>query len=118
MKFHNFWTIVTPPGWSCLFVDPLNRPNGLFEIVAGIVDTDRYTAPVHFPFFATGPDGLHAIEKGSPMVQVIPFRRDSAALAGHVGAETPEEREARIRVQRLVRAADGWYRTEARDPRA
>ena len=41
-KFHNFWTIVTPPGWSCLFVNPLNRPNGVFEILAGVVDTDTY----------------------------------------------------------------------------
>jgi hypothetical protein len=26
MKFHNPWTIRTAPGWSCLFVPPLNRP--------------------------------------------------------------------------------------------
>ena len=26
MKFHNYWTIRTPPGWSCLFLPPLNRP--------------------------------------------------------------------------------------------
>jgi hypothetical protein len=32
-KFHNYWTITTPPGWSCLFINPMNRPNGLFEIV-------------------------------------------------------------------------------------
>lgn len=75
-KNHNSWTIVTPPGWSVLVTHPLNRPNGLVEIPAGVADTDTYAAPIHFPFFATGPDGLHVIEKGSPVAQVIPFRRD------------------------------------------
>lgn len=113
-KFHNYWTIVTPPGWSCLFLDPLNRPNGLFEVVAGVVDTDTYRAPVHFPFFPTAPDGLHVIEKGSPMVQVIPFRRDSAEIPAEIRAARPDERADRDRVTRATRAAPGWYRTEAR----
>ncbi len=116
-KFHNFWTITTPPGWSCLFTQPLNRPNGLFEVVAGIVDTDTYRAPVHFPFFATGDDGLHVIEKGSPLVQVIPFRRDSAAIAADIRAETPDEATRRDKVHRNTRAASGWYRTVARAKR-
>jgi hypothetical protein len=116
-KFHNFWTVVTPPGWSCLFVDPLNRPNPIFEVIAGIVDTDTYRASVHFPFFPVAADGLHVIEKGSPMVQVIPFRRDSAELAAEIRAETPEEAADRTTVVRSTRAAPGWYRTEARAKR-
>lgn len=116
-KFHNFWTIVTPPGWSCLFVNPLNRPNGLFEVIAGIVDTDTYQAPVHFPFFPVGPDGLHVIEKGSPMVQVIPFLRDSAEITAEIRAETEAERTARQSVTRNTQSTPGWYRTEARNRR-
>jgi len=113
-KFHNYWTIVTPPGWSCLFLNPLNRPNGLFEVVAGIVDTDTYRAPVHLPFFPTGPDGLHVIEKGSPMVQVIPFRREDSAVAADIRAETAAEAASRTAVTRNTRATPGWYRTDAR----
>ncbi|MBV7409686.1 DUF6065 family protein [Maritimibacter sp. DP1N21-5] len=113
-KFHNFWTIVTPPGWSCLFVNPLNRPNGVFEVIAGIVDTDSYKAPVHFPFFPIAPDGLHVIEKGSPLVQVIPFRRDSAGLPAEIRSETGAEKAARKSVTRNTQAAAGWYRTDAR----
>jgi hypothetical protein len=79
-KFHNYWSIRTPPGWSCLFLPPLNRPNGVFEVLAGIVDTDTYSAHIHFPFFATGPEGVHVIEKGAALVQVIPFRRAGAAI--------------------------------------
>jgi hypothetical protein len=116
-KFHNFWTVVTPPGWSCLFVDPLNRPNPIFEVIAGIVDTDTYRAPVHFPFFPTASDGLHVIEQGSPMVQVIPFRRDSAELTAEIRSETPNEAADRTMVVRSTRATPGWYRTEARAKR-
>lgn len=117
MKFHNHWTIATPPGWSCLFVNPLNRPNGLFEVVAGVVDTDTYRAPIHFPFFATAPDGLHVIEKGSPMVQVIPFRRRSTDLQADIRAETAEERDTRSRIFRSTLSRTGWYRLFARDDR-
>lgn len=113
-KFHNYWTITTPPGWSCLFVDPLNRPNPVFRVAAGIVDTDSYRAPVHFPFFATGPDGVHVIEKGSPLVQVIPFRRDATEIAAEIRPERPDEAAERQRIHRSTLAATGWYRAAAR----
>ncbi len=117
MKFLNYWTIRTPHGWSCLFLDPLNRPNGIFQIVAGIVDTDSYRTPVHFPFFATGCDGLHEIAKGSPMVQVIPFRRDTTQIEADIRSETEAEAEDRDRIRRLTDTAPGWYRATARAKR-
>lgn len=116
-KFHNFWTIQTPPGWSCLFVPPLNRPNGVFEIVSGIVDTDTYTSEIHFPFFATGEDGLHVLERGTPMAQVIPFRRDGTDIEGIVRSESESEKETRQSILRKTLAADGWYRKFARAAR-
>ncbi|MCO8146115.1 hypothetical protein NHN26_12880 [Rhodovulum tesquicola] len=116
-KFINFWTITTPPGWSCLFVNPLNRPNGVFEIAAGVVDTDTYRSPIHFPFFATAEDGLYTIEKGSPIVQVIPFKRDTTALAADIGVEHPEEAALRNRILRNTQAGTGWYRLFARAER-
>ena len=116
-KFHNHWAIRTPPGWSCLFVPPLNRPNGVVEVAAGVVDTDTYHALIHFPFFAIGSDGLHTLEKGTPLVQVIPFRRQDARLEGIVRAETPAEAAERERIHRATGTADGWYRKEARERR-
>lgn len=113
-KFHNYWTIVTPPGWSCLFIQPMNRPNGVFEIVSGVVDTDTYTAPIHFPFIATGADGLYTLEKGTPIAQVIPFRRADTEIEAFIGAETEAEAARRQTVHRNTRASTGWYRTEAR----
>jgi hypothetical protein len=115
-KFHNYWTVRTPPGWSCLFVPPLNRPNGVFEIASGVVDTDEYHALIHFPFFAIGSDGLHVLERGTPLVQVIPFRREGG-LSGVIRSETADETATRERIRRATAAGDGWYRTQARERR-
>lgn len=116
-KFHNYWTIRTPPGWSCLFVPPLNRPNPLFEIASGVVDTDSYVSPIHFPFFAVAEDGLYVLEKGTPLVQVIPFRRADTALPGVVRAESPTDSATSKRIFRNTLASEGWYRKFARAPR-
>ncbi|MCW5717211.1 MAG: hypothetical protein KIS68_05205 [Bauldia sp.] len=116
-KFHNYWSIRTPRGWSCLFLPPLNRADPVLEPVAGIVDTDTYVAPIHFPFFARAADGLYEIEKGTPLVQVIPFRRDTTALPFEIRAERPAEAEARTKVFRNTIASQGWYRRFARAER-
>jgi hypothetical protein len=129
MKFHNYWTIRTPPGWSCLFVQPLNRAPLPVEILAGVVDTDRYASLINFPFIATALDGVHVIEQGAPLVQVIPFRRDEADLdlrvAGQdetrlaltIGQESPEDAADRQRIMRSTQASEGWYRKNARAKR-
>lgn len=114
MKFHNFWTIRTPPGWSCLITPLLNREQPLFEILAGVVDTDRYHAPVNFPFVATAPDGVHVLEKGTPLVQAIPFRRPSAQASARIRAETEAEATARKRIHRNTLSCAGWYRRAVR----
>lgn len=116
-KFHNYWSIRTPKGWSCLFVPLLNRGDPIFEPVAGVVDTDTYVAPIHFPFFARGGDGLHELEKGTPIVQVIPFRRETTQLDAEIGSETDIEAAERKKVFRNTLASPGWYRKVARAAR-
>jgi hypothetical protein len=98
-------------------VPPLNRLNPVFECLAGIVDTDTYTSLIHFPFFATGEDGIYVVEKGTPLVQVIPFRRADAGLDGLVRVETKEDGDIRERILRSTQAAEGWYRKESRAAR-
>jgi hypothetical protein len=96
---------------------PLNRPNGIFDIVAGIVATDTYRAPIHFPFCATGPDALHEVAMGSPVVQVIPSRRETMQIEADIRSETEAEAEDRDRIRRLTDAAPGWSRENARAKR-
>ena len=74
-KWNNAWSIKTPPGYSSLFISPLHRETPIIVLPA-IVDTDTYNAPVNFPFVLRDPkmDGL--IPAGTPMMQVIPIKRD------------------------------------------
>lgn len=76
-KFHNKWLIKTPPGYSCLFVKPMNRIEERFEMISGIVDTDTYVNAINFPFILRKRDEQFLIKKGEPMIQVIPFKRES-----------------------------------------
>ena len=117
MKFHNFWTIATPPGWSCLFLPPLNRPDPVVEVFGGVVDTDTYRSPVNVPFVVTAPDGVHTLEQGRPLVQVVPFRRSATGIRGDVRAATEAEAAEARAVARRTNAAQGWYRRHARAAR-
>lgn len=80
MKWINPWLVETEPGVSCLFTSPLNHLETRFKILDGVVDTDNYYNNVNFPFLWTGGDGEFFLPKGTPLVQVIPFRRESLEI--------------------------------------
>jgi len=78
-KFLSPWRIKTPPGYSCLFTQPFNK-NLDWKIIDAIVDTDDHDIAINFPFFWTKPLKLNEeynVDAGVPMVQVIPFKRES-----------------------------------------
>jgi hypothetical protein len=75
-KWKNFWSVKTPKGYSTLFVPPMHRES-VFTILSGIVDTDKYYVPVHFPFVINDPNFEGIIPKGTPIAQAIPFKRES-----------------------------------------
>lgn len=77
LKWNGHWVINTPPGYSLLFTHPLNRHDLPFRTFSGLVDTDIYDAAVSFPFEWIGPYTERSIlEKGTPIVQIIPIKRD------------------------------------------
>lgn len=76
-KWANPWAINTPKGYSTLFIPPMHNPNPWFEILPGLVDTDSYSAPVNFPFVLKKTNEEFLIPAGTPLAQVIPFKRDS-----------------------------------------
>ena len=80
LKFMNPWVIETEAGYSCLFTSPLNHMETRFKILDGIVDTDNYYNLVNFPFLWTGGEGEFFIKKGTPLVQVIPIKREETAV--------------------------------------
>jgi hypothetical protein len=74
-KWINPWSIKTPPGYSTMFVQPWHRES-IFTILPGIVDTDTYTPPVNFPFVLNDVSWSGLIPAGTPIAQVIPFKRE------------------------------------------
>ena len=78
VKVHNPWIVRTPPGYSSLFLPPLNRFLGPLSPLCGVVETDTYYREVHFPSICSiAPGATVRLPSGMPVVQVIPFRRDA-----------------------------------------
>ncbi len=74
IKLKNPWLVRTPPGYSCLFIQPVYEFNPNLRLLSGIVDTDTFDLPVEFPGWIVND---HIIKAGDPLMQVIPFKRDS-----------------------------------------
>lgn len=74
-KYLHDWIIETPKNWSSLIVHPVGFQNLPFRTITGLVDTDKLKTQINSPFFVkTGFEGI--IEKGTPMFQIIPIKRD------------------------------------------
>jgi hypothetical protein len=74
-KLNHGWNIKTPKGWSTLFIHPLGYPDLPFHTIGGLVDTDMLDTSINVPFvIKSGWKGV--IEKGTPMFQMIPIKRE------------------------------------------
>lgn len=89
-KYNNPWRIKTPKGYSCYF-----RPPALhdlpWEVIPAIVDTDVYHS-INFPFIwkdNTEPQ-IH-IKKGTPIMQIIPFKREEWSMSVNGASKREEE---------------------------
>jgi len=91
-KINSPWTVRTPKGYSTLYVPPLNNKDPLFEAMSGIVHTDVYSTFVNIPFIWTGPaDFKGVIKRGTPLIQLIPFKREEFTY--ELGVISPEHKE-------------------------
>ena len=75
-RWINNWKIETPSGYSCLVMHPIHRYDLPFHTLTGIVDTDKNPNPLLLPFFIKK-DFEGEIPLGTPIAQVIPFKRDA-----------------------------------------
>ena len=75
-KYNNTWIPKTPPGYSVLITTPFGYRNLPFKAIPAVVDSDKSTLEIATPMWLL--DGFEGIvEKGTPMFQVIPFKRDA-----------------------------------------
>ena len=79
---NQFWRIPmyprveTPSGYSLLVSHPFNRYDLPFISLSGIIDTDAYNG-VLVATIAVRKDFVGTIKKGTPVAQILPFKRDS-----------------------------------------
>lgn len=77
-KFANPWIIETPCGYSVQFKNPSNNWENDICIIEGVVDTDEYYNNINFPYVWTGKEvGEFIIPQGTPLIHVIPFKRET-----------------------------------------
>jgi hypothetical protein len=110
-KIDSPWILTTPKGYSTLFMAPLNNRDIMFEAISGIIHTDVFTTYINIPFIWTGPpDFKGVIKRGIPLVQMIPFKRDTFEHEiGFMSPEDNDEQEACLQASHT--AFGGGYRT-------
>ena len=74
-KWMNPWIIKTPKGYGSFITHPQNILDLPFHTFSGVVDTDKFDLPINFPFLIEK-EFSGIIPKGTPIAQIIPFKRD------------------------------------------
>ena len=77
-KMRNPWCITTPEGYSTFYLDPFLHQNKYFSTWQGIIDTDKFNNGVDNAqiIFYPKVDHNFTILKGTPLCQIIPFKRE------------------------------------------
>lgn len=75
LRVHPTWLVKTPPGYSTLFTQPMHQDPSPIFAVSAIIDTDNFLSDGYLSFLVKkGFKGV--IKQGTPLIQVIPFKRD------------------------------------------
>jgi hypothetical protein len=96
LRVYPFWSIETPSGYSCMFVNPMHADISPLTAIPGIVDTDSFVTNGHLSFIVES-NFKGTIKQGTPLVQVIPFKREPWASS----VVDPSEAAEKMEKQRL-----------------
>lgn len=97
-KWINPWGIKTPKGYSTLFVAPFHRKNELVAL-PGVVDTDEYDSPVNIVFTFANEKFEGLVPAGTPICQVIPFKRESWKMSIGSADDLKHSQETNIKLR-------------------
>lgn len=71
-----FWYVKTEEGYSSLFINPMHRDTSPLTAIPAMVDSDSFITEGHLSFIVEkGFKGV--IKRGTPLIQVIPIKRES-----------------------------------------
>ena len=96
LKWQTYWGVKTDEGYSTLFIHPMHRNDLPFYSVTAIVDTDKFPTRDPYAFFIKkGFKGI--IHRGTPMLQVVPFRREDWTM----NIVEPDAKSFRVNQQKM-----------------
>jgi hypothetical protein len=115
VKFINPWVVKTAPGWSTLFIPPINSMEDRFLCLGGLVDTDKYPKQVNFPAKWLKPNFDDTLVAGTPLVTAIPIKRQDIE---HVVRQISEKEAKELnRIRACQDSRNHYYTEELRCPR-
>lgn len=75
-RYNNTWIPSTPKGYSCLLIQPMGHYDLPMYITPTVLDTDKVLMKLNpTVWIKEGFEGI--IERGTPMFQLIPFKKDN-----------------------------------------
>jgi hypothetical protein len=97
LRIHPLWVVKTPPGYSTLFLPPMHGKDLPIEMVPGVIDTDTFVTDGHLSFFVKR-NFNGVIKQGTPIAQILPFKREDWDHIIHdYDANTIERQRKKIR---------------------
>jgi hypothetical protein len=76
LRIFPFWAVGTPKGYSSIFLQPQYSDPSPLTALQAIVDTDNFITDGHLSFWVEK-DFKGVIKQGTPLIQVIPFKREA-----------------------------------------
>ena len=90
-----FWSVETDAGYSTIFTHPFHRDPVPFKMFPAVVDTDTFISDGHLSMYIEK-DFKGIIKQGTPLIQVIPFKREDWVMS----LVNPKEAKETIQKQR------------------
>jgi hypothetical protein len=111
IKIHPQWMIKTEEGYSSIFLHPMFNEDLKFKAISGVVDTDNFISDGGFSILIErGFKGV--IKRGTPLIQVIPFKREDYAI--EVASFEEYEDEVLENIMNVRCQFEGGYKDRAR----
>lgn len=118
IKFHNPWVIKTRPGYSTLFIPPMNAfEEERFTCLGAVVDTDTYPKQINFPAIWRMRNFDGVIPAGTPLVTAIPFKRSEVPREFLIRTMHVSEKHTIGTMERIQASRNHMYTDELRDDR-
>lgn len=99
IRIDPFYAVGTARGYSCIFIQPSHRGESPLNLFPAVVDTDKYISHGHYSF-QVEVNFRGVIKQGTPIVQVIPFKRDtfiSSVVSLEKGKEVLRRQTAKLK---------------------